>query len=1119
MAFGSGSGDGDGHFDGEIIKKELAFLADPGITEGQATQAVITYNATYQADDLDVYDSDCDELNSTKVALMADLSHYDSDVLAEVHNPDNIDNNMINQSVQAMPSLEQSSVVNHSKTKITSDSNIIPYSQYKEQVKVLKKGENVEVKSQDYFSDSHEQNAEIDRFKQTLSEKLQEKESLMKTATVLKNVFKKEESRNIDREIALENKIKHLHNIVYKKDQSAQTVHMLTKPKFFYDHTTKQALGFQNLFSLKKTQQLEPKLYDGNVTKNTYAITIPDSEETLMLAEESGYPRNDIDVFLEPLVDDLHSLFETGIDTYDASTKDKFNLRFVVLWTVNDYPALGVKLELFAMKEEDKTTLPPAGYTLTNAEKEIFCETLYNIRVPQGYCSNFSSLVSLRDTKLIGLKSHDYHMLIQDFLPITIRSIMHKPTRYAIIRFCLFFKSRCSKEIRLQELDKMQEELVVTLCQLEKFFPPSFFDIMVHSTVHLTREVKLCGPTCFWWMYPFERCMKVIKGHVRNKNRLEGCIAEETITEEIIEFFGEYHKSMKTIGITPDKLETDENEEGKPLLAGKSSEVSAELFLKANLYVIQNIDEIVPYIKRHKQVLKIENPGKRIALLENEHIKYFAKWLRKEVERELAISKESVSETVRWISYGPHTTVVKYDAYNINGAGRVKCDTILGYTLVDLNNLGHKVDPFILASQARQVFYVKDQIDKKLSIVFKTPPKNYKDMYDEVDEEFSTVIHSHNDNILPRVDRRNLGNNKVKDDKIDLLVQQYEQFVIFEDESIDSAFARFNTIITSLKAFDEVVEESKDLTSLSLDELIRNLKVHEKIIKKDSEIVKAKVKRKSLALKAKKESSDEECLTSRSEDEEYAMAVRDFKKFFKRRDRFVRQPQNNKKTFQRSRDDKNSKSDRKCFICGDPNHLIGECPKPLKDKNQRDFVRGSWSASGEEDDEKDSGCSKQITGNQKLFTSYKAYNRGNVIFSSNPCGNIIGKGQIFDNKCGVSLSKHDSEITKDGKVIDYLTKFDPKSYEGIFLGYSQNSKAHIILNKHTRKVKEPLNVTFDETSLPSKISPLVDDDLGEEEAIKVFEKKNLENDIEDETLEIDEIVNIKDSRNHPLKMS
>ncbi|GJR56348.1 retrovirus-related pol polyprotein from transposon TNT 1-94 [Tanacetum coccineum] len=253
------------------------------------------------------------------------------------------------------------------------------------------------------------------------------------------------------------------------------------------------------------------------------------------------------------------------------------------------------------------------------------------------------------------------------------------------------------------------------------------------------------------------------------------------------------------------------------------------------------------------------------------------------------------------------------------------------------------------------------------------------------------------------------------------------------------------------------------------------------------------------------------------------MVVRDFKKFFKRRGRFVRQPQNDKKTFQRSRDDKNSQSDRKCFRCGDPNHLIGECPKPSKVKNQRAFVEGSWSDSGEEDDEKvknktclvghasseiclgvdlepdewikDSGCSKHMTGNRKLFSTYKAYNGGNVIFGSNL------RGQICDNKCRVTFSEHDSEITKDGRVI----------------GSSQNSKAYIILNKHTRNVKESLNVTFDETPPPSKTSPLGDDDLDEEEAIKVTERKNIENDIVDETLEVDEIINIKESMNHPLE--
>ncbi|GJQ92458.1 zf-CCHC domain-containing protein [Tanacetum coccineum] len=220
------------------------------------------------------------------------------------------------------------------------------------------------------------------------------------------------------------------------------------------------------------------------------------------------------------------------------------------------------------------------------------------------------------------------------------------------------------------------------------------------------------------------------------------------------------------------------------------------------------------------------------------------------------------------------------------------------------------------------------------------------------------------------------GNNQVKANKIDLLVQQY-LFMIPKKESIDNAFAKFNTIITSLKALDEsfsskncvrkflrtlhpkwrvkftVIEESKNLTTLLLDELIRNLKVYKEVIKKDSETVKSKREQsRSIALKARKDSSDDNSSTSDSEDEEYAMAVRDFKKFFKRRGRFVRQPHEERKSFQRNKDDKNGKGERKCFKCGDPNHLVGECPKLSRYQNQKAFVGGSWSDSDEDKEEK-----------------------------------------------------------------------------------------------------------------------------------------------------------------------
>nr|GEW66282.1 reverse transcriptase domain-containing protein [Tanacetum cinerariifolium] len=178
---------------------------------------------------------------------------------------------------------------------------------------------------------------------------------------------------------------------------------------------------------------------------------------------------------------------------------------------------------------------------------------------------------------------------------------------------------------------------------------------------------------------------------------------------------------------------------------------------------------------------------------------------------------------------------------------------------------------------------------------------------------------------------------------------------LLKKEKLYKKFSKYEFWLREVQFFGHVINEDFvvycNASDLGLGGGLMQ-RVHEMIIKKDSKIVKAKGERKSFALQAKKESSDEESLTFRSEDEVYAMAVRDFKKFFKRRGRLARQPRNDKKTFQRSRDDKNGKGDRKCFRCCDPNHLIGECPKPPKDKNQRAFVGGSWSDSGEEDDEK-----------------------------------------------------------------------------------------------------------------------------------------------------------------------
>nr|GFA37426.1 hypothetical protein [Tanacetum cinerariifolium] len=242
---------------------------------------VVTNNASYQADDLDAYDSDCDELNSTKIALMVNLSHYRSDNLTESETGITSDSNIISYS-QYMNESQYTTDQNSSSPALQDDLILSVVEQLKTQVKILKEQNNV-----DKASASYAQSLEIENLKHTLSEHLKENESLEQKVTLLINDFKKEESRNIDREFALEKQVKELNNIVFKQNQSAQTVHMLTKPQFFYDHSTRQALGFQNPYYLKRAQQLEPKLYDGSVIQKTDAIVIHDSEETLMLEDES----------------------------------------------------------------------------------------------------------------------------------------------------------------------------------------------------------------------------------------------------------------------------------------------------------------------------------------------------------------------------------------------------------------------------------------------------------------------------------------------------------------------------------------------------------------------------------------------------------------------------------------------------------------------------------------------------------------------------------------------------------------------------------------------------------------------------------------------------------------
>ena len=153
---------------------------------------------------------------------------------------------------------------------------------------------------------------------------------------------------------------------------------------------------------------------------------------------------------------------------------------------------------------------------MSTKEKKQFCNCLKNVKVPQGYSSNIKSLVAFNDLKLVGLKSHDCHVLMQQLLPVAVRGILPEKVRVVITRLCFFFNAICSKVIDPKQLDELENQTAIILCEMKMYFPPSFFDIMVHLIVHLVREIRLCGPVFLRWMYPVERYMKVLKGYTKN---------------------------------------------------------------------------------------------------------------------------------------------------------------------------------------------------------------------------------------------------------------------------------------------------------------------------------------------------------------------------------------------------------------------------------------------------------------------------------------------------------------------------------------------------------------------------------------------------------------------------
>jgi hypothetical protein len=161
---------------------------------------------------------------------------------------------------------------------------------------------------------------------------------------------------------------------------------------------------------------------------------------------------------------------------------------------------------------------------------------LKNVKVPSGYSTKVARLISLPKLKIApGVKSHDYYVLLTQMIIIGICNILSVNVREAIMNFCFFFNAIGQKVLSEEPLESLEKRHYETLCFLEMYFPPAFFDVSVHFTAHFIKKIKLLGHMFLYQMYAYERFNGVLKSFIRNRAYPEGSMVQGYYTEEAVE--------------------------------------------------------------------------------------------------------------------------------------------------------------------------------------------------------------------------------------------------------------------------------------------------------------------------------------------------------------------------------------------------------------------------------------------------------------------------------------------------------------------------------------------------------------------------------------------------------
>ncbi|XP_025703788.1 uncharacterized protein [Arachis hypogaea] len=396
---------------------------------------------------------------------------------------------------------------------------------------------------------------------------------------------------------------------------------------------------------------------------------------------------------------------------------------------------------------------------VSNSMKDVFLLTIKNIRVPDGLSSNISRCVDLKQRKFPGLKSHDCHVLMQQLLHISIRNVLPDNVTTVLIELSSFFQQLCSKSLSLIKLEKLQPQIILTLCHLEMLFPPSFFTIMVHLTCLQVDEAKLGGPPIIQTRY-----LGHLKSYVRNKAKSEGSIAEGYVAEEALTFCSRYLKGIETIFDRPPRVDDrpDGNYSTHVYSLFPQMGNSKGAFTLMNPDIMNSMHEDLRYLARGSS-----RYAKRFSTFSINGFSFQTTNRYNGLKTQnsgvfLMSSTPCVASTsdanVKNANLSYHGKLEDIIELNYNSRFRVtlfKCkwaDTTRergcikdswDFTSVNFSRVIHigdqeEDDPYIEASQARMVYFVNDEVNKDWSVVVHLKPRDSYDMGGKEDDE---VVH------------------------------------------------------------------------------------------------------------------------------------------------------------------------------------------------------------------------------------------------------------------------------------------------------------------------------------------------------------------------------------------